>query len=154
MVIMDALDGRTLQEILDDKPDDKDLKNKNPDKGPHVMDGDLVSLDDALTLLSKHGLVHGNICPPNVMLCLELNGGLKAYLLDFDWAGKDGEVLYSDNLNNTILWPRDVEDMPDTLITASDDANMWLNLFNQPMVAGVTPNPPPASATSQLSPAT
>ncbi|KZO90904.1 hypothetical protein CALVIDRAFT_373195 [Calocera viscosa TUFC12733] len=73
-VVMEHLPGQTLDEI----------------DGPYpqqVVDG----LHKVLDTLKEHGFVHGDLRTPNIMYASE-TGQLK--VLDFDWAGRDGEVRY------------------------------------------------------------
>ncbi|KAI1783031.1 hypothetical protein LXA43DRAFT_840938, partial [Ganoderma leucocontextum] len=92
MVVMDEIvDGRTIEDFLERKET--------------VTMADLKHLDDALKLLSAKGLVHGDLRPPNVVLQRCKNSGANmAYLIDFDWAGKEGEVRYPSYLNPDVQW--------------------------------------------------
>lgn len=53
-----------------------------------------------LPKLMKKGYVHGDLRLANVM---RRNG--KYMLLDYDWAGKSGEVHFPLNLNYDLNWP-------------------------------------------------
>ncbi|KAI0059776.1 hypothetical protein BV25DRAFT_1808501, partial [Artomyces pyxidatus] len=57
----------------------------------------------ALTLLHGQGLVHGDVRLPDI-LC----DGKTVQLVDFDWAGQEGEVRYQVNISTVISWPEDV----------------------------------------------
>ncbi|PIL30482.1 hypothetical protein GSI_07181 [Ganoderma sinense ZZ0214-1] len=119
MVIMDAVEGRTVQEFLSKKD--------------HVSETDLKGLDDALAILRNHGFVHGDLRAPNVVLCpgepLKPN---KAYIIDFDLAGVLGEARYPiHRLNDDVNWPRSVEEMIYELIQEGDDAYMREHMLDE-----------------------
>jgi serine/threonine protein kinase len=59
----------------------------------------------ALDLLHKNGLVFGDLRPPNVMITTD--GKVK--LIDFDWAGEDGQAKYPSLISQGIAWPEGVE---------------------------------------------
>ena len=75
-------------------------------------------LDDirrAKDILHDAGLVHGDLRRPNILIWKDGNrrkasGELResAMLVDFDWAGRAGNVNYPHNLNDKIGWPKDV----------------------------------------------
>jgi len=56
----------------------------------------------ALTLLHDHGLVFGDLRPPNVMITKEIT----VKLIDFDWAGEAGQVKYPHLLSTAVTWPK------------------------------------------------
>lgn len=70
-------------------------------------------IKEALELLHGENLVFGDLRPPNILLCDRgaTDGGTErgAMLVDFDWAGKDGEQRYPLLLNRSIQWPEGVE---------------------------------------------
>ena len=119
MVVMDKIEGETLQSFLD--------------KGFPVTDNDLQRVDVALGMLHNNQLVHGDIRPPNVMLCPSSEPGTAhvAYLIDFDWAGKEGVVKYPGNLNPRILWPPRLGTQIFAVILCGDDTWMREHLKNQ-----------------------
>ncbi|PIL34742.1 hypothetical protein GSI_03523 [Ganoderma sinense ZZ0214-1] len=55
----------------------------------------------------------------------------RAYLIDFDWAGKEGEARYpvDPTLNPDVEWPRPVSELPGQLITKDDDLFMLEGLL-------------------------
>ncbi|PIL34739.1 hypothetical protein GSI_03520 [Ganoderma sinense ZZ0214-1] len=55
----------------------------------------------------------------------------RAYLIDFDWAGKEGEARYpvDPTLNPDVEWPRPVSELPGQLITKDDDLFMLEKLL-------------------------
>ncbi|KAI0090513.1 hypothetical protein BDY19DRAFT_935555 [Irpex rosettiformis] len=52
-----------------------------------------AALREAINLLHKHGLVHGDLRRPNVLV---VGNGVR--LIDFDWSGKSGEVRYPETI--------------------------------------------------------
>ncbi|KAK2463745.1 hypothetical protein APHAL10511_004238 [Amanita phalloides] len=59
----------------------------------------------ALKLLHSHGLVFGDLCPPNVMVTKDG----KAKLIDFNWAGEEGQAKYPPLMSPEIAWPEGVK---------------------------------------------
>ena len=64
-----------------------------------MSEADLADVRTAVAVLHRHGFVHGDIRPSNVLMQRFGTGDgsgdsyVRAYLLDFDWAGKAGEAL-------------------------------------------------------------
>ncbi|PIL34737.1 hypothetical protein GSI_03518 [Ganoderma sinense ZZ0214-1] len=56
----------------------------------------------------------------------------RAYLIDFDSAGKEGEVRYPMDPNPDILWPRPASELPGQLVTKDDDVFMLERLLQAP----------------------
>ncbi|KAF9492953.1 hypothetical protein BDN71DRAFT_1509053 [Pleurotus eryngii] len=69
-------------------------------------------------VLHGKGFVFGDLRTPNIMY---VNGLFK--LIDFDWAGKEGEARYPPFLSTGIHWPPGVQ--PSALITREHDME-WL----------------------------
>lgn len=69
----------------------------------------MKDIADALETLRSRGFVHGDVRRPNIVV-FEDAGEPHAMLLDFDWAGVDGQVFYPARLNTTgmIEWARGV----------------------------------------------
>ena len=63
----------------------------------------LDRLEDILDCLEAAGMVHGDFRPANIMLKPREVG--KAVLIDFDWAGKAGEVRYPITRSNRFGYP-------------------------------------------------
>ena len=59
----------------------------------------------ALELLHNHGLVFGDLRPPNVMITKDG----KAKLIDFNWAGEEGQAKYPSLISPEIAWPEGVK---------------------------------------------
>jgi hypothetical protein len=78
---------------------------------------------DALDRLHSAGYVHGDIRPPNILIA---DAGNRAMILDFDWAGKSGEVKYPFHLSEGIRWAEGVSDY--ALITQAHDLEMFEKL--------------------------
>jgi hypothetical protein len=55
------------------------------------------------TVLEESGFVHGDLRAPNV--CIQEKTET-VFIVDFDWAGKAGEVYYPVVLNPNVTWPR------------------------------------------------
>jgi predicted Ser/Thr protein kinase len=84
-----------------------------------------ASIQQSVSLLHKHGFVHGDLRPSNVLVSKNES---KALIIDFDAAGKAGKVVYPPNLNTVdIEWPKDVTD--GVLITEAHDNYMFERLF-------------------------
>ncbi|KAI6146435.1 hypothetical protein BKA82DRAFT_4160336, partial [Pisolithus tinctorius] len=102
MVVMDSLDGY------------KDLCDVHPP--PLVFERIRTHLDE----LHQHGYVHGDVRSMNIMV---LESDMTEFMfVDFDWAGKIGEVRYPLNVNREIWRPSGVFD--GALIEAEHDLAM------------------------------
>ncbi|KAG9227827.1 hypothetical protein CCMSSC00406_0008649 [Pleurotus cornucopiae] len=76
------------------------------------------NVGNIVKVLHDNGLVFGDLRTPNIMY---LNGSFK--LIDFDWAGKEGEARYPPFLSTVIPWPLGTQ--PSALITREHDLE-WL----------------------------
>jgi serine/threonine protein kinase len=56
-------------------------------------------------LLHENNIVFGDLRDPNILYDASKN---LVVLVDFDWAGKDGESRYSAALNLSNAWPEEV----------------------------------------------
>jgi serine/threonine protein kinase len=83
------------------------------------------SIQQGVSLLHKHGFVHGDLRPSNVLVSKREP---KALIIDFDAAGEADKVVYPPHLNTIdILWPKDVKDgIP---VTKAHDNYMLDRLF-------------------------
>jgi serine/threonine protein kinase len=109
MVVMDRVDG-----------------NHSPLKESDLNDVMHGLIADAVTSLHQAGYVHGDLRPSNIV---RRNDGGGFLLLDFDWAGKIGEVLYPMNVNRAPdLW-RPEEARDGQYIRAEHDIAMLNNMF-------------------------
>ena len=88
MVVMDFVDGDTFGEV-------KTKVSKN------LVETVRSTVQKALDLLHSHGLVFGDLRLPNVMITKD--GEVK--LIDFDWAGEEGQAKYLSLLSPGIDWP-------------------------------------------------
>ncbi|KAH7908392.1 hypothetical protein BJ138DRAFT_1012901 [Hygrophoropsis aurantiaca] len=79
-------------------------------------------VEDIVKFAHEHGFVLGDIRPPNVLVG-ERND---VRMIDFDWAGKAGEVRYPAHMS-TALWTSGIE--PTVLITKTHDNNMIQKWF-------------------------
>ncbi|KAI1785619.1 hypothetical protein LXA43DRAFT_120791 [Ganoderma leucocontextum] len=115
MVVMDEMKGSTIQASLANHE--------------LVTDADLKPVDDALSLLGERGFVHGDLRPSNVILQPMPDGSKKAYIINFDCAGKAGEARYPYGPYWRVLrWPCFPDELFYQLITHEHDKNMrsWL----------------------------
>ena len=85
-------------------------------------------LRQVLACLDENEFVHGDLRAPNVHVKDE-----KIYILDFDWAGKEGQAHYPDLLNPTERWPAGAQ--VGSLITKEHDRFMIDNLCSPGMPA-------------------
>ena len=75
-----------------------------------VLPGEVLEvLRDTISSLHYENLVYGDLRPPNVILSDNGQGGKRAILLDFDWAGKEGVALYPVDINTEVAWHEDVK---------------------------------------------
>ena len=101
VVVMNFVDGHHAD---DDRP---------------LPEGVFGTLRSAIFALHDKKLVHGDLRGPNVIIC---EAGKRAMLLDFDWAGKEGEVFYPGDINTNLPWHTDVR--PGRLISYEHDVYM------------------------------
>jgi hypothetical protein len=104
VVVMDFVEGRRVD---NDKP-----------RLPKEVLGPLQS---TISALHNAKLVHGDLRGPNVIVS-EGKGGKRTMLLDFDWAGEEGEVFYPADINMQLTWHGDVK--PGALIKREHDIFM------------------------------
>ena len=64
-------------------------------------------------------LVCGDLRPPNVLF----SGG-KVFLIDFDWAGKEGEARYPRGLSRSVTWAAGAQESERQLIEPKHDAKV------------------------------
>jgi hypothetical protein len=105
MVVMEFLEGRMLSE--------------ESSYSPAICE----AIRNAVKLLHEQGLVHGDLRAPNIIVMPTANGHA-ARIVDFDWAGKNGEVKYPHdvNLHAKLGWARGVR--PLGLIEPKHDMHM------------------------------
>ena len=77
----------------------------------------------ALELLHECGLVFGDLRPPNVMITKDV----RVKLIDFDWAGEEGQAKYPSLISPEIAWPEGVK--PLALMKKEHDFDMWKKLI-------------------------
>lgn len=94
MVVMEYVYGLTLEDAL--------KQRKIP---PRFKD----DLREAFEQLHSAGYVFGDLRQPNVIVTPEEKGKSTAQLVDFDWAGKEGEVKYPVSISGSIKWPEGVQ---------------------------------------------
>ncbi|KAJ7572474.1 hypothetical protein C8J56DRAFT_975816 [Mycena floridula] len=93
MIVMDYIQGKTVAQLKD--------HDQLPDDFPK-------QLQDIIEVLHRADYVFGDLRLPNVMILPAERGQGKVQLIDFDWAGKVGEVKYPLNLAAGIDWPTGV----------------------------------------------
>lgn len=65
----------------------------------------LDNFGNAVAKFHSENYVHGDLREPNILI--DSSGQLLA--IDFDWAGKQGTVVYPVTINDEITWPVGVE---------------------------------------------
>lgn len=107
MVVMEYIEGRTFF-IAKDTVDREDIKNQ---------------IREALELLHDNDLVFGDLRPPNVMITNEN----KVKLVDFNWAGEDGQARYPYLISSQIAWAPGVKRY--SIMKKEHDLHMLDQLF-------------------------
>ena len=110
MVVMDYVEGSTL------------AKAKGMDDNAKGVARSQIRR--ALDLLHNDGLVFGDLRSPNIMVN-KMTGEVK--LIDFNWAGVEGQVRYPYLISKDIPWPDGVGALK--LITCIHDNQMFDKLF-------------------------
>ena len=91
MVVMDRVDGKSIWQLQEDKtPIPKIVRTK---------------VEEAVGLLHNEDIVFGDLRSNNI---LYVPSEHRVVLVDFDWAGKDGECRYPVTLNHGNTWAEDV----------------------------------------------
>ncbi|PIL28616.1 hypothetical protein GSI_08658 [Ganoderma sinense ZZ0214-1] len=125
MVLMETLGGDTLEHLL------------ASNSGAAVSEADLADIRTAVAVLHRHGFVHGDIRASNVLVQRQdaeeggrgrtggpLQSRARAFLLDFDWAGRAGKAKYPVSLDERLEWPRPARELRGRYITKRDDLFM------------------------------
>ena len=105
MVVMEYIDGETLTQIKEET---------NAQTTEKVQ----LELRRALDLLYDHGMVFGDLRPPNIMI-IKAN---EVKLIDFNWAGENGQAKYPYLMSPGINWPEGVKAL--ALIKTGHDFDM------------------------------
>ena len=108
MVVMEYIEGTTAA------------------KSPHWPNDAREQVKEALQKLHAAQFVHGDLRGPNVIF----SGG-KAFLIDFDWAGRVNEARYPRNLSGSVKWPRAAEELEMMPILMDHDRFMLDQLFTE-----------------------
>jgi serine/threonine protein kinase len=94
MVVMEYVDGETLAMAK-----------------PKMDRGEIITVQSevqrALDVLHSRELVFGDLRLPNILITKD--GNVK--LIDFNWAGEDGQAKYPPLISQEITWPEGVEAM-------------------------------------------
>ena len=88
-----------------------------------VLDLCMTALDN----LHKEGYCHGDFRPNNILVTGS-EQSLQVKVVDFDWAGKIGEVKYPTYMSEAIIWPDGASD--GSLITKDHDLHWIRKLRN------------------------
>ncbi|VDC02970.1 unnamed protein product [Peniophora sp. CBMAI 1063] len=91
MVVMQYIEGEVLERM------------ESQDELPESFFQDLCR---AIDVLRREGLVHGDLRAPNIMV----DQDKKLKIIDFDWAGKDGQVRYPYEISPKIAWHPEVKE--------------------------------------------
>lgn len=95
MVVMDRVKGKTIWQLCEDKTDIPTI----------VAD----QVEQAVNVLHMKGIVFGDLRDNNILYA-QTDGSAegKVFLVDFDWAHKDGEGRYPATLNRDGRWEEGV----------------------------------------------
>ncbi|KAI9463374.1 hypothetical protein F5148DRAFT_1313294 [Russula earlei] len=116
MVVMDYLDGDQYSDfVCVEQTDNVNLKN---------------AMTAALTDLHQAGFVHGDVRDVNTLVNNNNPSGFM--LVDFDWAGKIGEVRYPPNVNRNDIW-RPMAVIDGEMILPDHDMQMLGAMFDRPL---------------------
>jgi hypothetical protein len=123
LIAFDELPGNWYMVIMD-LLDESWVSMANTQVRP---DGLKEVIHATITELHQAGMVHGDIRTTNIMV--KKDGGTSFMLIDYDWAGKQGEVMYPRHVNKAsgLGRPESVED--GRLITSEHDDLMMQHLF-------------------------
>jgi tRNA A-37 threonylcarbamoyl transferase component Bud32 len=91
MVVMDRVDGKSIWQLQGDKIPVPAIVSER--------------VRDAVLLLHENNIVFGDLRDPNILYDVSND---RVVLVDFDWAGKDGESRYPATLNHGNVWAEDV----------------------------------------------
>ena len=113
MVVMDYIDGDTLAFAKKEKRlDEKTTQSVRSE------------VQRAIELLHLSGLVFGDLRSPNVMI----TKANKVKLIDFNWAGEEGQAKYPSLISSDIKWAAGVEALG--VIKKDHDITMLNRLFH------------------------
>ena len=91
MVVMERVDGKSIWQLQEEK---KPL--------PEIISEEVRR---AVRLLHEHNIVFGDLRDPNILYDESKH---RVALVDFDWAGRDGESRYPPTLNPSNAWDEEV----------------------------------------------
>jgi serine/threonine protein kinase len=113
MVVMEYIDGETLAEV-------------GGKMNAQTTEKVRLELQRALDLLHDHGLVFGDLRPPNVMITKQN----EVKLIDFNWAGEKGQAKYPYLISPGVNWPEGVKAL--AVMKTDHDLDMLSKLFGKP----------------------
>ncbi|KIJ62128.1 hypothetical protein HYDPIDRAFT_176673 [Hydnomerulius pinastri MD-312] len=111
MVVMEYVEGLTFADAVQQR------------KIPERFKSDL---QQAITQLHTAGFVFGDLRQPNIIVTPQKS--VVAQLIDFDWAGRDGDVMYPVAISTSIPWPAGVKGL--NTIRKQDDLTMLNSLMS------------------------
>lgn len=90
MVVMDRVEGKTVWQLY---------------KSRAIPSSVVDQVERAVNHLHTNGIVFGDLRDNNILYTqVDGSAGGKVFLVDFDWANKDGEGRYPATLNQGSLW--------------------------------------------------
>ena len=119
VIVLEKIAGcRTLEEIL---------KNEElQDLGETIIE----QLESSLDAFHSRGWVHGDFRGPNILL----DSDNKVKIVDLDWAGEKGKVIYPSELNSIIFWPceegQEIQPQHDLYFLAGYKTKIFKMLFS------------------------
>lgn len=112
MIVMGFVEGETLAKSKLDEETAERVRSR---------------LEEALQLLHDNGLVFGDVRSPNVMI----TPAKDVKLIDFNWAGEEGQARYPYLISMGLCWPPGVG--PLATIKKVHDWQMLKNMFSEPV---------------------
>lgn len=110
MVVMEYIDGSTLAAAKCDMDEETKERVRSQVKR-------------ALEILHDCGLVFGDLRFPNIIITKEG----KVRLIDFNWAGEEGQAKYPSLISPEISWPEGVKAL--AVIEREHDLDMLTRIF-------------------------
>ncbi|KAH9939746.1 uncharacterized protein BXZ73DRAFT_75919 [Epithele typhae] len=101
-----------------------------PAFAPEQQSAAAPEVERALKILQGSGMVHGDLRPPNILLLRGWGQGVegRVRIIDFDWAGREGEVRYPCWLSKEVFPVDGIDDYAP--ITCAHDKGMLSLLYS------------------------
>ncbi|GLB44376.1 hypothetical protein LshimejAT787_1700030 [Lyophyllum shimeji] len=96
MVVMESVQGKTLADYFDSGPLPRDV---------------VAAVEEGIKAIHAAGFVYADLRRPNIMIAdavdrdIETSLGERVKFIDFDWAGKAGDIRYPLHLSDSIRTP-------------------------------------------------